>query len=144
MNDRYKFRGKRKYNAEWVFWFYIKGVNYKRGRAYILPDQMTTPCIDGNEVDPATVGQFTGLRDKNGVEIYEKDIVRHLGWEVRANKQIRPERIKLIGNPQGEYGEDTWIADLHSLWCICTGNSGSTVEVIGNIPDNPELMEVEG
>ncbi len=78
--------------------------------------------------------QFTGLKDKNGKEIYEGDVVKWFGWEVRAGKQIRPERIKVIES-------ETWIADLHALWCINTGNSGGTVEVIGNLYENPELLE---
>ena len=81
--------------------------------------------IDNNVVYPNTVGQFTGLHDKNGVEIYEGDIVA-------------------TGDGNYEIGYD--MSD-----CVCIGKTETNrlrfllcttgVEVIGNIYDNPELLE---
>ena len=74
--------------------------------------------------------QFTGLLDKSGKEIYERDIVKAYGYEVRNGHQIRPERIFAIND---------FIKDTYRLLCITEG-TGETVEVIGNIYENPDLL----
>jgi uncharacterized phage protein (TIGR01671 family) len=88
------------------------------------------------EVDPETVGQFTGLPDKNGTEMYEGDIVRHFN------------RIE-VGEPDAYYDgyvrwNDSRLRFEHqSPGEAFTIGTGTTYEVIGNVHDNPELLNSE-
>ena len=73
MNRTIKFRGKRIDNGEWVY----GDLEYNRAKniARIHTYDEDGEYLMQHSVDPATVGQFTGLLDKNGKEIYEGDIV---------------------------------------------------------------------
>lgn len=82
---------------------------------------------EAESVDPETVGQFTGLTDKNGRKIFEGDIIRHKG------------ECGLVG-----YSYDYGMFEVDFDYCFADFSdiSASNCEVIGNAHDNPELLEV--
>jgi hypothetical protein len=124
------FRGKTK-DGRWIYgdlWHRPYGNN----SVAIVSFTEDTGTTGGLEVIPETVGQYTGLKDKNGVEIYEGDILHresHWGWYVGfENGAFRRiplnciQRINWKHYTLQQAGLDTW-------------------EVIGNIYENPELLE---
>ena len=133
------FRGKRVDNGEWVYGFYSP-VNLP-----IFGNQghfINENGFRAVEVIPETVGEYTGLTDKNGKKIFEGDIVRlYDTWgEWRA--------VVEFGNPNGVY---TWgwqlkpisrtDANTDILCWVEMEEAGAFCEVIGTIYDNPELLE---
>jgi len=155
MEDRHLFRGKRIDKNEWWEGHYITDLN---GRAYI---SQTVKSFDvGNiknsgrslsaftEIDPQTLGQSTGLRDKSGLLIYEGDIlqsptgnlvIKYGGYTPESFiKYLQAFRKDVENNLYGLFGE--YISDNEQ--CILPEDMTLT-NVIGNIHDNPELLEEE-
>jgi len=79
--------------------------------------------------------QYTGLKDKNGVEIYEGDVVKGYYYINGVKKRI-------VGRVM--FGYNGWIIASDIMWERATIVLTSACEVIGNIHDNPELLEVLG
>jgi hypothetical protein len=81
MNRKIEFRGRCARSNDWVRGDLIHGVGWKSGYVYILPQSENLAYIkhcdplDGVQVHPESVGQFTGMLDMNGVDVYEGDIV---------------------------------------------------------------------
>ena len=131
------FRGKRADNGEWVEGdlLQIKYYNKPIIECKIMPQ---TPVSSAYSVLPETVGQFTGLTDRNGKRIFEGDICKFKRFnDVHVGKVVfnvtTASFIMWYQPIVGAYGEK---ATQKMLLSVC-----DNIEVIGNIHDNPELME---
>ena len=117
------FRGKRADNGEWVYGSLITERNMFDGNLMTMHIQDIEEPYDDNLIDDETAGQFTGLTDKNGVKVFEGDIVRIFDGEYFSG-------VIKYSNEQGSFTVDD--TSLH-YWI-------SDIEVIGNIHDNSELL----
>ena len=138
-----KFRGKDKVTGEWFYGSLYAGDS--RGRTHIC-----TPERGCLRIDPETVGQFTGLLDKNGREIYEGDILK--GHTNKWKLESKPAPYEFIGYVRWESQCDVglqWVLTTMDSkgsaplnWYVhCCAIDYSTGEIIGNIHDNPELLK---
>lgn len=134
-----KFRGKSLDNNEWVFGYYAHHEDVLRHRethgiysdhADSMPESKGYSFYpDFEVVNPETVGQFTGLLDKNGKEIYEGDILAVTGVSERLEVRFVRGVFAFLYN--GNLDDE---CPLNAPTHCCVG-------VIGNIHDNPELLK---
>ena len=118
------FRGKR--DGEW-----IEGDSLTKGKYTFVGNEDSKGNVNFEEIDPETLGIWTGLTDKNGRKIFEGDIVNfeHCGSNYCA--KIDYERCSY------------WIINYNVQFPAFLGSvSEEHLEIIGNVHDNPELLEV--
>lgn len=137
------FRGKRKDTGEWIEGQYYKRTYYygdSSVKHYIIESTehlSYDQALEYYEVIPETVGQFTGLLDKNGVKIFEGDIVGEYLGIVDLRRRYKAEFIPDRG---GWYpfasGDGCGCCESETITPNNHGIVGS-VKVIGNIHDNP-------
>ena len=129
-----KFRGKRVDNGEWVEGFLIGLYNPQIKENVIKQSFIHNGTIFYNpdKVTPETVGQFTGLTDKNGKEIYEGDILK---FEAES-----PYPFAIMNNGVVKYEPCKFYLDDGVNQIGIHVDNWYELEVIGNIHDNPELL----
>lgn len=114
------FRGKRIDNGNWIYGSFHKKAN----NVFIIPLPIVT---SQSKVVPETVGQFTGMTDKNGKRIFEGDICKIHNLVYKVEFKYSQWQFTILSN---------------KVYCCPAFNShcGEYSEVIGNIHDNPELL----
>ena len=131
------FRGKRVDNGEWVIGYYVQkqdpllvGVAY---HCILTQEKDSCGCLMSTvswyKVIPESIGQYTGLTDKNGKKIFEGDIVTmpaYLGGRHKAVVYFKNGKFAVDGSHY-------YFKDI----------APKNMEVIGNIHDNPKLLEAE-
>lgn len=136
MEDRYLFKAKRVDNGEWVVGYIARYGHTGKEKYYIIPSYASD--LYSFLIDKNTICQCTGLKDKNGNLIWENDIC--------DRKEPYPEIVKYCN---GDWTLDySYAIHKESGGCYCNlgfyTEERKCVEVIGNIFDNPELLESEG
>lgn len=152
MNNMRKilFKAKRLDTGEWVEGYYQKRYDTKNDEQHFIFWLKSYTVWEYAEIDPNTLRQYTGLNDKSGKKIWENDILRY--------------SHEYEGSPFLKEGEDVkyrvgavfW-SEWRGSWAVCGrgkkkcinndvfkyNRNPNRTEVIGNVFDNPELLEVE-
>ena len=129
-----KFRGRPLLRLNELRKLYIKGTSLIAGPLMSLSYCRQGIYFEKDDEDgyypifPDTLGQYTGMKDKNGKEIYEGDILRDNGGEITSVVWSDNYGAWMVEEPKRVIGE---------LWLSVADGC----EIIGNIYDNPELLE---
>lgn len=133
------FKAKRKDNGEWVDGYYRADtdldIHFICGWNYYLSENGLEREPFEYEIDPDTLCQYTGLTDKNGKKIWENDICEMVYNGVVYVYVVVWDKTEL--DFKGTNGKENYGRNFEYLGCC------EEIEVIGNIFDNPELLEVE-
>lgn len=146
------FRGKQTDGGAWVEGYVVEttvfGVNRCRNAIVIYKKPEKIFDSDWWEVNPETIGQYTGLIDRNGKKVFEGDIISSKGKVYGKTEKF------LYVIKYGQYIPKTYCREIYQE-CetigfygeskgqqqVQLGNYPQKIEVIGNVYDNPELLE---
>lgn len=146
------FRGKRKDNDKWAYgYLYIRNDGQYEISFY---DKYFDSERFTYDVIPETVGQYIGLTDKNGKKIFEGDIVKTQPFSDKpySSKAKYKQHIGVVEYRIRHFKNRFYEQDYEAKWIVkiidygkftcCVWNEFFDCDVIGNIHDNPELLEV--
>lgn len=130
------FRAQELVDKCWIFGWFTRAAGWDATceirPAYAADGEMV-------EVDPDTVGQYTGITDKNGCHIYEGDIIRAVLPEtVACREYVWP--LMAVAFHEGAFG--VWQSQ-REFTPLRSFSSRVEFEIVGNIHDNPDMMEDE-
>ena len=139
MEDRYLFKAKRVDNGEWVVGYIARYGHTGKEKYYIIPSYESD--LYAIEVDTSTICRCTGLKDNNGKLIWENDVV-----EIGEHEDTVNGLYKVIYCENSHCYALKRSVDFHYNFFTFSDLNGfeTSSKVIGNIFDNPELLESEG
>ena len=138
------FRGKRTINGDWVYGDFVRGNERKSLRDSIFVYDSETQSFNDYEINPSTLGQYTGLTDKNGKRVFEWDILHIAKIADGLGGYYQPPldypvnvvvKWDLCAWMWETLCEDKRYISFPDAWCHYE------CEVIGNVHDNQELLE---
>ena len=138
------FRGKRTINGDWVYGDFVRGNERKSLRDSIFVYDSETQSFNDYEINPSTLGQYTGLTDKNGKRIFEGDIL-HIAKNADSLGGYYQPPLDYPVNVVVKWDLCAWMWEtlcddkryitFPDAWCHYE------CEIIGNVHDNHELLE---
>lgn len=145
MNREILFRGKRELDGKWIYGLYSDDYVYETEFPCIMPLRSGNDYEDWSVIRE-TVGQYTGLTDKNGKKIFEGDIVKGVAYStdfigvITWIDEIAGFGVRYFNSRR----TPTAWENSSILKMIQQGHKDQfAAEVVGNIHDNPELLEVQ-
>lgn len=142
MNREILFRGKLEYNGKWIYGDLLQ---YENGDVAIFGEKLSSfgcECTEMSKRDrviPDTIGQYTGLKDKDGNKIFEGDILEYIGK--RKDNMNKVYRRKVVFHEGMLALLSKELQAYSALKHHCMEDGRFAWRVIGNVHDNPELMK---